>query len=628
MLTVTTSPEQCSPLGVTLLPGGKGAHFCVWAPNARAVDVRLHAPDATDFIVHPLLPETESAGYWSADISDVVSGYLYQFEITNQGGDQYNPGGLPSLRTDPCARQVTSSDPLQPAIIVDPTNFAFNAPFQTPSFENFIIYQAHIGSFSGRNDGLPVFQDPNGGTASFADFELKLDYIRSMNFNAIQFLPTGEYRGVEGEAYNPSNYYAPEVLYGSRNALRQLVDACHQRGLSVFLDMVYNHMDTTHNLWQYDGNTNHRTDESDPRSGGGIYFSTVETGFGRRPDHDSPDVQRFFIENAAMWFREYRVDGLRFDSAANFSEGGLRTIVQSLISAFPDKFIYAEDNNPAYIFQQIGFSACWNMASADIFARSIGNGDISSLQTLIKRFAYPTAYSSISYLLGSHDQIFNQWVYDDSNRTWGWEKPGDTSLRENRYFVERIGGPVNGRANWYARGQTRLGWALNVAMPCTPLLFMGNECYHDGYWNPSNDPFGDHRFDWSLAGDPIGWEMRGMVRDINALRWSHPALRSDIPPTFPHVDTLNHIFAFQRWDTAGDDVLVVVNLSDHQWSNPIYALNMGGIGDRWTEIFNSQSPQYGGWPNSGNGPSDLSVDSGGQLRICLPQWSVLLFQKH
>ncbi|HEV2460933.1 MAG TPA: alpha-amylase family glycosyl hydrolase, partial [Ktedonobacterales bacterium] len=451
--------------------------------------------------------------------------------------------------------------------------------------------------------------------------------IQSMRFNAIQFLPTGEYRGSEGEAYNPSNYYAPEVLYGDPDALRHLVDACHRRGLAVFLDVVYNHMDPTHNLWQFDGNTDHRTNVSDPRTGGGIYFSTVETAFGRRPNHDSPDVQRFFIENAAMWFREYHVDGLRFDSAVNFSAGGLRAIVQRLVGDFPDKFIYAEDSDPGYIFGNIGFRACWDMGSADNFARLISNPDVGALQGLIGRWGYPSAYAAIKYLLGSHDQIFNKWYYDDYNRVWRWDKPGGGGPRENRYFVERIGGPVTGRDNWYVRAQARLGWALNIAMPCTPMLFMGTECHHYGYWNPELDPYGDHRFDWSIAGDPTGEPMRTLVRDANGVRWDNPALRSDIPPSFPHVDPQNRVLAFQRWNLEGTVLLVLVNLSDNQWDDPVYGVNVGGAGNHWTEIFNSQAPQYGGWSDSGNYLADLRVGDDGQFRIRLPKWSVLIFRK-
>jgi 1,4-alpha-glucan branching enzyme len=513
-------------------------------------------------------------------------------------------------------------------VVVDPSVYQFQAPFSTPQFQNFIIYQAHVGSFAGKNDGLPVITDTNGYTASFADFSAKLDYIRSMNFNAVQFLPDGEYRGAEGEAYNPSNYYAPEMLYGTPDQLRALVDACHQRGLAVFFDVVYNHMDTIDNLWQFDGNNDHRTDVSDATTGGGIYFSTVETGFGRRPDHDSPDVQRFFIDNASMWFDEYDVDGLRFDSAINFSSGGLYAIVQALLARYPNKFIYAEDNDPGYIFQQIGFRAMWDMNSPFAFARAIAHRDLSQIQTLITRPGFPTAWSAIRYLLGSHDQIFNQWEFDAIDQAWVWDKPGAPDLRENRYFVELIGGAVTGRQNWYALAQARMGWALSIAIPGTPMLFMGTEVHHYGYWNPALDPFGDHRFDWAIAGDPTGWGMRNLVADANNVRWNNPALRTDYGPTVPHFDPNNNVLGFLRWDDSGNVILTVVNLSDNQWDQPIYGVNIGGAGDIWEEIFNSQSPQYGGWNDSGNYLANLVVRSDGRFYIRLPKWSVLIFQKH
>ncbi|HWE61440.1 MAG TPA: alpha-amylase family glycosyl hydrolase [Chloroflexota bacterium] len=620
--TLLAPVSSTTALGATLLPGNAGAAFRVWAPNASAVQVQL-APSATDAV--EALPLGQEGAYWSADIGGVAAGHRYRFAITNRGGDAYNPGGT-TYHVDPCVRQALSADPSEPGIVVDPAAFAFSAPFRTPDFANFIIYQAHVGSFAGRGDGIAVSIDQGGGTARFDQFETKLDYIRSMNFNAVQFLPTGEYRGSEGEAYNPSNYYAPETLYGSADDLRHLIDACHRRGLAVFLDMVYNHMDDKDNLWQFDGNTGHRTDERDPGTGGGIYFSTVDTGFGRRPDHDSPDVQRFFIENAAMWFREYQVDGLRFDSAVNFSEGGLQTIVQRLVADFPDKFIYAEGSDPGYIFNQIGFRACWDMNSPDTFARIVSTGDIEGLRDLIGHDGYPTAYSAIKYLLGSHDQVFNQW-HPDAQGGGSWDKPGGGGMRENRYFVERIGGPVTGRENWYARAQARLGWALNVAMPCTPMLFFGSECHHYGYWNPRDDAYGDHRFDWAIAGDALGQPMRDLVRDVNAVRWDHPALRADAPPLVVHVDASNRVLAFKRWDDHGDVLLIVVNLSDNQWPDPVYGVAAGGPGDHWLEVFNSQAPHYGGWADSGNYLADLQVDADGQLRMRLPQWSVLLFRQ-
>lgn len=81
-----------------------------------------------------------------ADVAGALTGHLYQFAIQNRGGDQFDPGGLPLLSADPCARQAASSDPKLPCVISDSDLYTFSAPFQTPAFQNFVIYQAHVGS--------------------------------------------------------------------------------------------------------------------------------------------------------------------------------------------------------------------------------------------------------------------------------------------------------------------------------------------------------------------------------------------------------------------------------------------------------------------------------------------------
>lgn len=78
------------------------------------------------------------------------------------------------------------------------------------------------------------------------------------------------------------------------------------------------------------------------------------------------------------------------------------------------------------------------------------------------------------------------------------------------------------------------------------MPFMGTECHHDGDWNPESDPFGDRRFDWAIAGDPVGQPMRDLVRDANRVRWDNPALRNDVVPEFTQFDPDNGVLAFKR----------------------------------------------------------------------------------
>src|SRR5579864_4818003 len=164
MYRLVNSPSKAAALGTKLFPDKSGSSFRVWAPFASTVTLLIQPDPATAQVELALARDLAAPAYWSADIAGAVAGHLYQYKIQNRGGDPFDPGGLPLLRADPCARQVTSSDTKLPCIIVDPGSYAFTAPFQTPAFQDFIIYQTHVGSFAGRNDGIAVTTDADGGT--------------------------------------------------------------------------------------------------------------------------------------------------------------------------------------------------------------------------------------------------------------------------------------------------------------------------------------------------------------------------------------------------------------------------------------------------------------------------------
>jgi 1,4-alpha-glucan branching enzyme len=607
--------DPASGMGANLLSDGAGVSFRVWAPNASAVQVLLRATDAEGYQSLDLAADPANGAYYSADVLGAGREHQYRFSIVNNHQGPDNPGGAVE-RIDPYARDVETSDANAPGFITDPA-FAF-VPFRPPYFEDYLIYQLHLGSFAGLGDGLA--DHITNRTATFRQIaDNKLDHIRGMNFNAVEFLPTSQTPFKASEGYAPSNFFSPEVDYGDPEDLCYLVDQCHRRGLAVILDVVYNHVvdkDAFDRLLMFDGNTVNRNR--------GIYFSSLDN-FGPVPDFDRTEVRDFFIDNARQCFREFHADGLRFDSAHAIL-GQLRgsSVMSDILAAvardFPDKFLIAEHNNPSFAVNALRFGASWEMGSADRFIGVINSGSIAGAQALIGRGDMPHAFNLVRYLLGSHDQIFADYALDPASGTIGTDKPF------NRYFVERAGGALVGRSDWTARAKARMGWALNVAMPCTPMLFMGTECHHYGYWNPNLDAFGEHRFNFALISDAIGPPMMQLVRDANQVRWNNPALRSD-NLLFTHFDAQNQVLGFKRWNDQGNVVLAVLNMSDTQFDNATYGVSLGGDGGSWEEIFNSQAPQYGGFADSGNFLADLPVGADGQIRIRLPKWSVLLFRK-
>jgi 1,4-alpha-glucan branching enzyme len=598
-------------MGSLLYPDGT-ARFRVWAPHAAQVEVILDYPVAGTTFALANEPGTPN---WSADGIAAQPNTRYQYRITTAPG-QDNDTSQPWLRTDARALQVESADAASQGYVIDPTLFTTNrVPFTTPSFEDFLIYQLHVGSFTGLNDGVTNATP----TSTFADLKGRLGYIRGLGFNAIELLPISDFRAdIEngaGMGYGPSDMFASENLYATSpekavEELIALIDEAHRLGLAVILDVIYNHAGTDNNrYWQYDGNCS-----GDNGIPGGMYFvHGHHTPWGEGFALWQQEVKDFLTDNARLYLRDYRVDGLRFDAVQAMDPDAVAEIVWALRQEFPDKYLIAEYNGgdantsvapPRDPFGGLGFCAVWDLGSGgDTFSALNGDNPVQKLLSHVDLFGDPNPWHTVAYLTGSHDNIY------------GGQNDGGL------FITQRFGGRQNG----WAQAKARLAWALNAALPATPMLFMGTEGHIDGFWDPWVGPGYDHRLDWSRIGDAIGAPMQRMVTDINNLRWTHPALRSSTGAV-THTDFANSVFAFKRWNDAGDVLLVVVNASDGQWADTQYAVGLAGDSGSWQEIFNSQAPLYGGVNTVGNYGFVLEATNS-QLAIHLSCWSVHVFAK-
>jgi 1,4-alpha-glucan branching enzyme len=576
--------------------GANRVSFRVWAPLAVNVDV---VGEFNNWMAgqSPLVNAGE--GYWEGLVGNLKENDIYKFIVHRRDGDT-------RYRIDPATRDTVDSETdnaINHGIIV---NSDYNwSPFVTPAFDNLIIYQCHLGSFCGRNDGL----HRNNWTATFQDNISKLDYIKSLGFNAIQILPVQEFRGDRSWGYNPSFYYALASSYGKPYDLRNFVNECHKRGIAVIFDVVYNHISNIDSsFWHFDDGTVNS------------YLSSFETPWGLSPAFWQNGIKNFFLSNMDMYFNEYNCDGIRFDATRYIEYNkGLGNdgweFMQSLTwfskMSYPGKYLIAEHVPPNdSIINSAGFHATWyNPVYGNIFNALKGDNPVENIKNSIGlNFGYGNSYTDswnlIKYLLGSHDEC------------------GDMNNGNNghRYYVEHFGG----RDNWYARAKARMAWALNISGMGTPMLFMGNECNMWGYWHDSEDTNGDHRFDWSIAGDMNGMAMRKMIADSNYIRWDHPALRNGFME-ITHEDYSNNIVAFKRWNNKGDVVLVIVNAGDNNFTGYSYGLNTKQSG-QWLQIFCSQDSQYGGWEGAGNAFYNPYTQNDNCIYINIPKWSVLFFK--
>lgn len=589
---------------------GSVCSFTVWAPNASDVSVLIQKKAAwsSDNDTVAMNLANSGGGYWTGLVPDIVAGNLYRYEITSSGHR--------FQRLDPAARDVLHSGltryfpDSENASIVVPTGRYNWSSYRTPRFENLIIYQLHVGSFAGFNDGLEK------EIATFSDIVSKLPYISGMGFNAIELLPIQEFAMNRSWGYNPAAFFAPESAYGSPEELKQLVDAAHRQGLAVIFDVVCNHAGPGDNvLWEYDGYSN----------GGGIYFEGGEwTDWGRGPAWHKREVQDFFFENGVMYLKEYNGDGLRFDVTTQINGNYLKKVVGRLKNEYPEKYLIAE-HLPAHPWiTTIGnFDATWFARSHHELQRALaGDNSVARIKSILGWDGYENSWNLVKYTMGSHDDIGDQQNGNAEKGLANWDS-------RHRYLVDQFGG----RENWKARAKCRLACGLNVTIPGTPMMFMGSECHMAspfvawGYWHDGPDNNGCHRFNWDAAGDTIGKEMRKLVLAANNLRWNNPALRSE-SLRITHEDVHNRILAFKRW--SGDNLLlVVVSMSDCNFKNHQYGLSTEGQYGQWTQVLCTQDTAFGGWEGAGNAYYEPWTQRNGRIYINVPKWSVIVFRlKH
>lgn len=250
---------------------GRRCQFLVWAPKADSVDVHLISP-----VERVERMQRDAHGYWSAVLDDVLPGATYYYRLDGED------------RPDPASR-FQSEGVHGPSTVVDPGTYHWNdASWHGLNRHDLVTYELHVGTFT------------DAGT--FEAVIPYLDELRDFGVTAIELLPVNAFPGRWNWGYDGVLPFAVQSSYGTPDDLRRLVDACHQRGLGVILDVVYNHFGPEGN---YLGQFGHYfTEQHLTPWGEALNFD------GNQSDH----VRDFLIHNGLYWLTEYHLDGFRLDA--------------------------------------------------------------------------------------------------------------------------------------------------------------------------------------------------------------------------------------------------------------------------------------------------------------------------
>ena len=262
--------DSPSPLHGALVDGDQTT-FRVWAPDADRLTLVLDREDA------PRPMDAVGDGYFEATVDDAGPGTRYRI-----GLDDMDPFPDPASRFQPEGVHG-------PSQVVAPSAYAWSdSNWGGLAREELVFYELHVGAFT--------------GPGTFKAVQERLSYLQTLGVTAIELMPVHDFPGRWNWGYDPAALFAPSRAYGSPEALRRLVDAAHQAGLAVVLDVIYNHLGP---------------DGAYANAFAPFLTDKYETPWGSAinlDDEGAAGVRRFFLDNALHWLREYHVDGLRLDA--------------------------------------------------------------------------------------------------------------------------------------------------------------------------------------------------------------------------------------------------------------------------------------------------------------------------
>jgi 1,4-alpha-glucan branching enzyme len=580
LMPATVVPPRPEALGAQLQRDEQGraagAVFRVWAPHAETVSVVGHFnkwdPRKAAMI------KDEASAVWSVEVPAARAGDEYMFLIN---GD--------TERRDPRAREISAGGK---SVLHDPA--AFDWQDTTPPrhrLEDLVIYQLHPGTF---HDPDPA--DDRPGT--LRDATAKLDHLAGLGVNTVLLMPVNEFAGDHSWGYNPSDLFAIERAYGGPDALREFVREAHRRGLAVHVDVVHNHYGPGDlDLRRFDGYGGGET-------GAGIYFyedaARADTPWGPRPDFGRPEVRRFIADQIRMWFDEFRIDGLRWDSVANiirYDEGRspnpdgeqlVDEISRMIRTEYPDKISIAED--------AVGddrFDASWEYD----FHHAGQNGRDGLVPQLLRPDA-ETDLEDIARRLDS-DLGPRRVIYAENHDETG-------RLNGKRRFITDI--DEEDPHGLRARRKHALAAALTLTASGIPLIFMGQELLEDREFHDTNP------LDW--AGSVRAERASRLYRDLIRLRRNLDGRGDALTAGRLRVmktDTTNGVLVYRRQSPGprGDTFVVAANLTGEPVES--YRLTFPEPG-RWRILLNTDDPAYGedftGLGSSGTTSNTATTDLG------------------
>lgn len=591
------------------------ASISIWSPEANRVEL---------YIGEKSIPLKKlDYGYWELVCETLKPGDSYSFLVDGKKlpdpASLMQPEGVhgSSAAYDLKAFEWTDGD------------------WKNKPLGDYIFYELHTGTFT-----------PEG---TFDGIIAKLDYLVYLGITAIELLPVAQFPGSRNWGYDGVFPFAVQNSYGGAEGLQRLVNACHEKGLAVVLDVVYNHLGPEGN---YFGQL-------------GPYFTEkYKTPWGSAINFDdawSDGVRNYFVENVLMWFRDFHIDALRMDAVHAIKDFGAVHILQQIKVAVDhlmkvnrrNYYLIAESdlNDNKYInpltAQGYGMDAQW----IDEFhhALRVAAGEPAT--------GYYSDFIGIEHLEKSFRDAY---IYDGNYSPHRLKLFGAKALdNPGQQFVvfsqnhDQVGNRMLGErsSELYSYEMQKLMAAAVFCSPFLPMLFMGEEWGETNpflFFTSHSDPElieavkkgrkaefaafhsegepADPQADTTFMHSKLQWELHEAeghqqllhyYRALISLRKLHTAMSNNNRKQMSvSSDAVKNCLILQRWDD-GEYVVCMLN-----FNTEVQHLRISGERPYWKKIFDSADPCW-------NGPAaaPLLVDALQSL-IIQPESFLVYTSKH
>jgi maltooligosyltrehalose trehalohydrolase len=611
-------PTYPPTLGATYLGEGK-CRFLVWAPHAQRLELKLTTPYEAVLAMRP-----RGRGYFELTADGIEPGARYFYRLE---GERDRPD--PASRFQPDGVHDASA-------VLDPQFAWTDEHWRGIPLHQYITYEIHVGTFT-----------PAG---TFDAAIGQLDDLLDLGVTAVELMPVAQFPGGRNWGYDGVHPFAVQNTYGGPEGLRRFVNAAHQRGLAVVMDVVYNHLGPEGNYLAEFGP--YFTDRHHTPWGRAINFD----------DRGSDEVRRFFIENALAWIDAFHIDALRLDAVHAIFDFSARPFLQELADAVRREG--ERLNRRVYTIAESSLNDPRLIAPKELGGCGIDGQWCDDLHhavrtTLVEdRSGYYADYRGFDHLLKAYQDGF---VHDGGYSKYRGRRHGSSARHVdpirlvvcaqnhdqlgNRLFGERLTDLVSFE-------QLKLAAALVILSPYQPFLFMGEEYgetapfqFFISHGDPAlveavrrgrkeefanfawaqepPDPQDENTFQRCKLNHAL--KCSGRHRELRAYYQRLIELRkTESPLAFPDRDRMEIVvpaagraLALRSW-SAEREVLIVFHVAAD--STMIHPPLRAGT---WNKILDSADPAWGG--SGSDLPPRLEADR--ETGLSLPPYSVAAYRR-